>query len=344
MRKAHMGRWILRSVVVLFVLGLAAATAWYFFGPVAVEVVRPVRGPAVEAVYGPGTVEPVVMLPIGPKVIGRLAQLLADEGDAVRQGQALAELDSREFAASVVEWEARVRYSEAQFKRASELFRSRTGTEATLDQARNELDTARAALQRAQRQLAEMTLTAPADGVIVRRDGEIGQLMQPGDTIFWMSCCDSLRISAEIDEEDINSVKPGQKVLIRADAFPNRVFEGTVGEITPKGDPVARSFRVRIRLPADTPLMIGMTADCNIVLEERQDALLVPASAVVGDKVWLVQDGTLVQRSVTLGVGGDRMVEVKAGLAGSDLVVSRPQSSLRDGRAARILQSAGSSP
>lgn len=337
-----MRKWVSRSVVALIVFGLVAAAAWYFFGPVAVDVVQPVRGPAIEAVYGPGTVEPVVMLPIGPKVIGRLAQLMADEGEAVRQGQALAELDSREFAASVVEWEARVRYSEAQYRRASELFRSRTGTEAALDQARNELDTARAALQRVQRQLAEMTLAAPADGVIIRRDGEIGQLVQPGDTIFWMSCCDALRISAEIDEEDINGVKPGQKVLIRADAFPDRVFEGTVSEITPKGDPVARSFRVRIRLPADTPLMIGMTADCNIVLEERQGALLVPASAIVEDKVWLVQDGTLVRRSVTLGVAGDRMVEVKAGLAESDLVVTQPQNGLRDGRAARVLRSPGS--
>ncbi len=337
-----MRRWILRSLVLLCVLALAAGAAWHFFGPVAVEVARPVRGPAVEAVYGPGTVEPVVMLPIGPKVIGRLAQLMADEGDAVRQGQALAELDNRELAASVVEWEARVRYSEAQFKRASELFRRRTGTEAALDQARNEFDTARAALERARRQLGEMTLSAPADGVIIRRDGEIGQLMQPGDTIFWMSCCESLRITAEIDEEDIHGVKAGQKVLIRADAFADRIFEGAVDEITPKGDPVARSFRVRIRLPAGTPLMIGMTADCNIVLEERRDALLVPASAVADGKVWLVQDGVLARRSVTLGVASDSMVEVKAGLAESDLVVTQPGSRLRDGRAARVLGSGGS--
>ena len=49
-----------------------------------------------------------------------------------------------------------------------------------------------------------MTLTAPADGVIIRRDGEIGQLMQPGNALFWMYCCDSLRVAAEIDEEDID--------------------------------------------------------------------------------------------------------------------------------------------
>jgi RND family efflux transporter MFP subunit len=337
----RLGRWALKFAVALLLLGVAAGVAWRFLGPVTVEVAQPVRGPAVEAVYGPGTVEPVVMLPIGPKVIGRLAKLTVDEGDTVSQGQILAELDNRELAASVTEWEARVRYQEAQFRRASELFRTHTGSEAALDQARNELETTKALLERARRQLAEMTLVAPADGVIIRRDGEIGQLMQPGNTIFWMLCCDSLRITAEIDEEDIASVKPGQKVLIRADAFPNRVFEGTVSEITPKGDPVARSFRVRIRLPADAPLKIGMTTDNNIILTERTDALLVPASAVVDGKVWLVQDGVLTRRGVTQGVSGDRMVEVKAGLNGDEFVVTRPGSALRDGRAARITRPGG---
>jgi RND family efflux transporter MFP subunit len=334
-----MGKWIVRSIGALVVLGLAAAAAWHFFGPVSVEVARPMRGPAVEAVYGSGTVEPVVMLPIAPKVIGRLRQLLVDEGSAVRQGQVLAELDNRELSALVVEWEARVRYSEAQFRRANELYRNRVGTEAALDQARNELETARASLERARTQLAEMTLTAPADGILIRRDGEIGQLIPAGDPIFWMSCCDSLRITAEIDEEDISSIKPGQKVLIRADAFPGRVFEGTVAEITPKGDPIARSFRVRIRLPAETSLMIGMTADCNIIVGERRDALLIPASAVVDGKVWLVRDGAAVQSTVTLGVSGERTVEVRAGVNDDDLVVIRPAGSLRDGRSVRILHS-----
>lgn len=328
-------------VAALLALGVVAGAAWHLAGPVAVEVAPPVRGPAVQAAYGPGTVEPVVMLPIGPKVIGRLAQLKADEGDQVREGQVLAELDSREQAASVAEWESRVHYAETQFRRADELYRNRTGTQAALDQARNELDTARAALDRARRQLADMTLTAPADGTIIRRDGEIGQLMRSGDTLFWMSCCDGLRISAEIDEEDIRLVKPGQKVLIRADAFPGRVFDGTVAEITPKGDPVARSFRVRVRLPADTPLMIGMTADCNIIVEDRREALLVPVTAVVDGKLWLVQDGALVQRSVAVGVSGEKLVEVRTGLAEGDLVVVAPNSGLRAGRRARIVRAGG---
>jgi RND family efflux transporter MFP subunit len=343
-REIYIRKRIIRSVAALVLLGLAGAAGWHFLGPVPVEVVHPKRGAAVDAVYGSGTVEPIVMLPIGPKVSGRLQQLHVDEGSSVRQGQVLADLDNRELSAAVGEWEARVRYGEAQFRRATELYRSRIGTEAALDQARNELETAKALLERAKRQLAEMTLTAPANGVIIRRDGEIGQLMQPADTIFWMSCCDTLRITAEIDEEDIHSVKPGQKVLIRTDAFGERVFEGRVAEITPKGDPITRSFRVRISLPADTPLMIGMTADCNIITEERRDALLVPASAVADGKVWLVRDGTVVQRAVTLGVNGQLKTEVKAGVTEDDLVVIRPERGLREGRRVRILRQGGFKP
>lgn len=330
-----MHKWALRSLGALVVLGLAVVAAWYAVGPVPVDTARPTRGPAVEAVYGSGTVEPSVMLPIASKLAGRVQRLLADEGEDVRQGDILAELDNRELAALVEEWSARLRYSEAQFRRASELFRSRTGTEAALDQARNELDTARAQLDRARRQLAEMTLTAPAAGLVIRRDSEIGQLVQPGEALFWIACCGPLRVAAEIDEEDIRAVKPGQRALLHADAFPGRIFEGAVAQITPKGDPVQRSFRVRIALPANSPLMIGMTVEANIIVDERSNALLVPASAVVDGKIWLVRDGVAVKRPVTVGVTGDRNTEILSGLSDDDLFVVDPGAGLRDGRPVR---------
>jgi RND family efflux transporter MFP subunit len=334
--RIQMRKWIIPSALIAAILSLGAAGAWLWFGPISVEVAQARRGAAVDAVYGSGTVEPTVMFPIAPKVAARLQQLFADENASVRQGQVLAQLDNRELAAAVAEWEARTRYAEAQFRRADELFRNGTATAAARDQARNELDTARAALDRWRKQLAEMTLVAPADGIIIRRDGEVGQLMSAGQEVFWMSCCDALRVAAEIDEEDIPAVRPGQKVLIRADAFPDRPLEGVVAEITPKGDPVQRTFRVRIKLPADTPLMIGMTADCNIIVGERKDALLVPSSAVVDRKVWLAHDGRLVSRAVTVGVVGDRLTEIKSGVDVGDLVVAAPGTGLREGRAVRI--------
>ncbi|WP_119421940.1 efflux RND transporter periplasmic adaptor subunit [Desertibaculum subflavum] len=327
-----MRKWLVRGSILLLVAVIAAAAAWWQFGPVRVQAVRPQPGPAVEAVYGTGTVEPVVMFPVAPKLAGRLRQLMVDEGSTVREGQVLAELDNRELSASVREWEARVNYSESQYRRAEDLYKNRVGSEAARDQARNELATARASLERARSLVAEMTLAAPVDGVIIRRDGEIGELIQAADPIFWMSCCGALRITAEIDEEDIRRVRAGQKVLVRADAFPDRVFEGRVAEITPKGDAVARSFRVRIALPNETPLMIGMTADTNIVVAERANALLVPATAVSDGKLWLVRDGRAVRQAVTVGVAGDSQVEIRSGIGADDLIVVQPGERLREGR------------
>lgn len=330
------GGALVRVMIATALFVAVAAVAWHYFGPITVTAAAPSRGPAVEAVYGSGIVEPEVMVALGPKVSGRLQELAVDEGDTVRKGAVLARLDSRDLAATVAEWESRVRFGEAEFRRVEELYRRRLAAETDRDRARNELATARAARDRVREQLAEMTLRAPEDGVILRRDGEIGQLQRPGDILFWFSCCGGLRVSAEIDEEDIPSVAPGQRVLIAADAFPNRVFEGTVHEITPKGDPVARSFRVRIALPADTPLRVGMTADCNIVVTERNDALRVPATAIAGDKLWVVRDGRLAEQPVTLGAGRDGLVEIRAGLAADDLVVSTLRDGLRPGRRAAL--------
>ncbi|MBM3524759.1 MAG: efflux RND transporter periplasmic adaptor subunit [Alphaproteobacteria bacterium] len=330
-----MRKLVLPAILVIAVIGAAGAWGWREHGPVTVDLVQPTRGPAIEAVYATGTVEASVMLPIAPKIGGRIEALLVDERADVREGQPLARLENRELAASVREWEARVRYGEQQFRRADELFRSRTGTAAALDQARNELETARATLDRARRQLAETTLVAPAAGRIIRRDGEIGQLIEAGHKLFWISCCDTLRVAAEIDEEDIPLVRPGQKVLIRSDAFPGRVLEGTVSEITPKGDPVARSFRVRIALPADTPLMIGMTADTNVIVQQKPDTLLIPTAAIVDGKVWLVREERLVARPVEIGIRGNAMTEIRAGIADGDRIVATPPAGLREGRSVR---------
>lgn len=327
-----MNKVLLRSILFLAVIALAGVALWWRAGPVAVQVAQPRIGPAVQAVYASGTVEPTVMMPIAPKTGGRLAQLLVDENAEVAKGQKLATFDSEELTQSVREWEARVRFAQNQYDRASNLLSRGVGTGVARDSAKNDLDTARAALARTRKQSTEMELYAPEAGRIIRRDGEVGQLFAAGKELFWMACCAPLRVSVEVDEEDIPQVKPGQKVLIRADAYPDKVLDGTVSEITPKGDPVARSFRVRIRLPEDTPLLIGMTADCNIIADEKPDALLVPASAVSDGKVWLVKDGKAQERAVITGASGNDWTEIKSGVTRGDTIVVQPDDRLKPGR------------
>jgi RND family efflux transporter MFP subunit len=329
MRKGRV--WILGVIV----LGAIAGVVWWHEGPVTVSIIAPTRGPAVDAIYATGTVEPTVMLPIAPRLSGRVVELNVDEGSQVRKGQVLARLDDADLASTVEELEARARYAQSQYDRAENLLRQGFVAKAELDRARADLDAAVAAVRRARSQRDYMALTTPADGLIIRRDGEIGQFIPAGQAVFYLSCCAPLRVTAEVDEEDIARVHVGQKVVMRADALPGEILDGNVSEITPKGDPIARSYRVRVKLADPSQLKVGMTVDANLIVAERANALLVPATAVQNNTVWIVNEGRLRRQPVRVGVTGAGRTEIVEGLTPDARIVDSPVPDLREGRAVR---------
>lgn len=327
-------KWVVLAAV-LVAAGTGAAY-WRMRGPVPVELVAPTRGPAVDAIYATGTVEPTVMLPIAPRVAGRLVALNTDEGGSVRKGQVLARLDDADLASSVEEYEARARFAQDQLRRTEALVTRGVSAAIELDRARADADAAEAQLRRARAQRDFTTLVAPADGTIIRRDGEIGQFIPAGQAVFYLSCCAPLRVTAEVDEEDIPRVFVGQRAVLRADALPGAQLSGAVAEVTPKGDPVARSYRVRIRLPAPGGLQVGMTVDANLIVAERADALLVPTTSVQDGAVWVVRDGRLARQPVKVGVAGDARSEILDGLAPDAAIVAQPGEDLAEGRRVRV--------
>jgi multidrug efflux pump subunit AcrA (membrane-fusion protein) len=139
-------KWL---IVVALLAAVAGAAYWRLRGPVQVEVTTPTRGPAVDAIYATGTVEPTVMLPIAPRVAGRLAELNSDEGARVRKGQVLARLDDADLASSVEEYEARARFAHDQLRRTQELVKRGVSAAIELDRARTDAEAADAQLRRA---------------------------------------------------------------------------------------------------------------------------------------------------------------------------------------------------
>jgi membrane fusion protein (multidrug efflux system) len=182
----------------------------------------------------------------------------------------------------------------------------------------------------------QYTITAPMDGIVLRQDGEVGEIVEAGSILFRVGMPKPLEVEAEVNEEDIPRVSVGQLVLFRTDAFPDRRIEGRVREITPMGNPVTKTYRIRADLPDDTPLRIGMSVEANIVTREKPDALLIPTAALQGSHVFVL-DGTIARRrEVKVGIKGTRNSEIVDGLNESDRLISPALSSLKDGQAVRV--------
>jgi RND family efflux transporter MFP subunit len=331
-------RWLSRLPLIALLAALAGGGGWYWYKSSALDValVAPHRGQAVEAIYATGTVEAEKWAKIAPVAPGRIAEILAFEGETVKEGQPLARLDDREARAKVAELEAKAAYWREEMTRSAQLADRGIRPKENEQKAKSEYNQVVAAISAARQRRTDLLVTSPMDGTVLKRDGEIGELAEIKDVLFWVGAPRPLRITADVDEEDIARVRVGQKVLIKADAFMDRVLEARVDRITPKGDPINKTFRVRALLPDDTPLLVGMTTEINIVTREKADTLLIPASAVVKDTVFVVQDGVAVARPLTLGIKGRAMVEVMDGLAPGQPVIAAPPPGLRVGQRVRV--------
>lgn len=326
-----------RRLLALLLLALAAGGAWFWWTmPPAVAIAMATTGPALRAVYATGSVEPVHWAKVGPSLRARITEVLVEEGERVTRGQPMARLDNREAAHRVEEAEARARFAEEELARIRTLVTRDIAARASLDRAEAEARAVRAAAEAARRRLDDYVVRAPSDGVVLRRDAEVGEVVDTPAALFWIGEPRPLRVTAEVDEEDIAQVREGQEALLRADAFPGQVLRATVSQITPKGDATRKAYRVRLALPDDTPLLIGMTVEANIVLRRTDEAVLVPPAAVRDGRVFVVRQETVERRTVELGVQGPRAVEVLRGLARGEAVVLDPPATLTDGQAVRL--------
>jgi RND family efflux transporter MFP subunit len=324
-------------LALLLIAASAAGGAWFLWRlPVSVAVAAPSRGPAVEAIYATGNVEPVKWVKVGPTVAGRIESLTCIEGMAVQRAQLLITLERATEQAKIAELEAKVKFRQQEVDRYAELVKRDAASRQNYERALSELDQGKATLAAARQELEDKMIRAPLDGVVLRKDGEIGEVVKAGDALCWIGQPAPLRVTAEIDEEDAPRLRLGQRTLIAADAFPGRVVEGRVDEITPMGDPLNKSYRARIGLPEDSPLLVGMTTELNIIVRESADSILVPLAALRAGAVWIAVDGAARRRPVVTGVYGDEAVEIREGLDGDELLILNPPADLADGDPVRL--------
>lgn len=280
------------------------------------------RDTVVHAVYATGTVEPVYWAKLASYRTSRLMEIVHHEGDAIKTGDVIARMENRAETERLEEARARLDFAKKELARNQLLIRQSAISRKQLEDSQREAREMQAQVQAAQRAVDDLTLIAPVDGIVLRRDIELGEIAEAGQVLFWVGKPQPLRITADVDEEDIAQVKLGQKALIKADAFPGQVFEGSINEITPKGDPVNKVFRIRVSLPDNAPLLTGMTTEVNIIVETIPNALVVPSSSETGGMVWKMDGGSTKAVAVKTGIRNESLVQVTEGLSEGDSILT----------------------
>lgn len=318
------------ALIVIAALIVLGGLYWRYGRGTEVKTALVTRGTAAEIVYATGTVEPDNWARVTPLVKGRLAWRCHCEGERVKAGALLARIDDKEAQAALSELRAQENFAKQEFERQTQLVARNATTQQAYQKAQSDLSRLQAQIAAQVERLDYYRLTAPMDGVVLKEDGEVGDIVDSTSLLFRVGEPKPLRVTAQVNEEDIPRVREGMKALLRADAFADRTLDGSVREITPAGDPVAKTFRIRIALPDDTPLHVGMSVEANIVSREKAHVLLVPANAIVDGSVFVVEGSRAAKRKIEIGIKGTRAVEVISGLKEGDVIVSPATTDIKD--------------
>jgi HlyD family secretion protein len=259
------------------------------------------RGAITRVVSATGTLQPLVSANVGSTVSGPVVEVLVDFNSQVRANQVLARLDPTPFQQRIVQAQASLAQAQAQaavansdYQRYVLLQQRGFASEQLMTQQRAARDTARAAVAQASAQVASArtdlersVIRSPIDGVVVDRQVNVGQSVAASlqaPTLFIIAQ-DLSRLQANItvDEADIGFVDEGQQVRFTVDAFPDREFEGRVSQVRQQGASEQGVVSYTVVVEADNPgraLLPGMTANAEIILEQREDVLRLPNTAL----------------------------------------------------------------
>lgn len=310
--------------------------------PVAVEVAVVQTRALADDVSAVGSLVSNESVVLRPEVSGRIEAIRFRDGEAVRRGAVLIELDAAVQRAELQQARANLTLAESNFRRTEDLFGRKFVSQSSLDDARAKLEVARASLALAQAHLARMQIRAPFDGVVGIRSVSPGDFVKDGDALINLEDIARLKVDFRLPELYLDRVRPGQALELSSDVLPGASFAATVEAIDPLVDAQGRAVRMRASLAnPGMRLRPGVFARVRLILAERPEVPVVPETALVPAPgnvqfVYRVEDGKAQRVDVKTGQRRQAMVEVIEGLEAGATVVTAGQLKLRDGAAVKV--------
>lgn len=362
-----------KIIITLIVIVVVAVGAKFLFGgsgsssKLSYATATVGRSDISNSVTATGTIEPVTEVEVGTQVSGIIDKIYVDYNSVVKEGQLIAEMDKvtleSELASAQATYDgnlAEYEYQKKNFERNKGLYEQNLISEQEYDdseynylKAKSALDSSKAALAKAQRNLSYAIITSPIDGIVISRDVEEGQTVASGfetPTLFNIAAdLTQMQVVADVDEADIGGVAEGQRVNFTVDAYPNDIFEGRVTQIrlgstnssSETTDESVVTYEVVISAPnPDLKLKPRLTANVTIYILDKQNVLSVPSRAlrftpeypliektdIVVDcegeaKLWTREGNTFTAHPVQLGISNGIMTEILGGIdEGTEIV------------------------
>jgi HlyD family secretion protein len=347
--------WITIAVVaVIIVVGIMKCSGGKKEEKISFDTAKVMKTNIQTSITATGTIEPVTSVTVGTQVSGIVSHLYVDYNSVVKKGQVIAELDRTNLIselntakANLSSAQSSLNYQLSNYNRYKELHDKGLVSADEFEnarlqylQAKEQVNTSRESVQKAQTNLGYATITSPIDGVILSKSVEEGQTVAASfntpELFVIAQDLTNMRVIADIDEADIGGVKEGQRVSFTVDAFPDDHFEGAVTQVRQQATTESNvvTYEVVISAPNnDLKLKPGLTANVTIFTLEKNDVLAAPAKALrfqpneaflqkgetiddcEGDhKLWTKEGTVFKAHKVEIGTSNGIMTEIIGGI------------------------------
>jgi membrane fusion protein (multidrug efflux system) len=303
---------------------------------VPVVTATPVRGPAYAFHAGTTHLETDSEAAVVAKVGGEIVQFLVEEGQSVKAGQVVARLDKDRYRLLADQAKADLNRLSQEYRRNVQLHERGLVSQGAFENLRFDLEAMDAAYKLASLDLEYTDIRASIDGVVSEKVGRVGNTVAAGDVVLRISDSSALLAYLRVPQRDLFRFSAGQKAELTLDALPGQPRAAEILRVSPRVDSETGTVKLSLGVGnSDGQLRPGMFARVRIVYDVHDEALLVPASAVLAEDaqpaVFVLENGIARRREVTTGLASGEKIEVTSGLQGTEQVIVVGQEAVRDG-------------
>ncbi len=323
-----------------------------------------------------GTIQAVNGVDITTEVAGLVQEIYFASGQTVQEGDVLIQLDDKVERANLKSFKAQLRLAQINFDRDARLLRSNSISRTAFDKVEATLHDMQAQVESTQAKISQKKIKAPFAGRLGIRQINVGEFINTGDEIVTLQALDELLIDFSVPEQHFPKLFVGQPLRFTVPAFGETVFEGALSSINAKVDETTRNIQVQGSFSnSDLTIVPGMFANVTVVLDQHQDVITVPQTAIsyslYGDSVFVVSEqdlnlktpdttvslfgfdidlsaihtmetpperGLVVSRRyIKLGQRRDGEVAIREGIAAGELIVTAGQLKLNNGTRVKVV-------